>query len=127
MCCLCSYITTTAYFYRPIIENQFIARYVDCIFDEDHFPTLGGVKNQKLKEYREISWNVQDLQYLDPRTSQTKLEVQKIINLQYLASNLLDAFTGHKGVTRSHIHVVNTPQRVEVPKGSSISTNASQP
>ena len=37
-----------------------------------------------------------------------------------------DAFTDHKGVTKSHIFAVNTPQRVEVPKGSSISINAPQ-
>ena len=74
---------------EPITDDQFTARYVDCIFDEDHFPTLGGDKNKKLKECREISWNVKDLQYLDPRNSQAEQEVQKIINLQYLASNLL--------------------------------------
>ena len=74
---------------EPITDDQFTARYADCIFDEDHFPTLGGDKNKKLKECREISWNVKDLQYLDPRISQAEQEVQKIINLQYLASNLL--------------------------------------
>ena len=94
---------------QPIIGDQFTAQYTDCIFDEDHFPTLGGDKNQKLKEYREISWNVKDLQYLDPRTSHTELDVHKIINLQYLASNLPNAFTGHKEMTKSHIPVVNTP------------------
>ena len=111
---------------EPITGDQFTARYVDCIFDEDNFLELGGDKNQKLKECREISWNVKDLQYLDPRTSQTELEVQKIINLQYLASNMPDAFTDHKGVTKSHIPVVNTPQIVKVPKGSSIYVNAPQ-
>ena len=109
-----------------ITRDQFTARYVDYIFDEDHFPALGGDKNQKLKECLEISWNLKDLQYLDPCTSQIELEVQKIINLQYLVSNLLDAFTGHKGVTKSHIPAINTPQRVEVPKGSSISIDAPQ-
>ena len=98
----------------------------DCIFDEDHFPTLGGDKNQKLKECQEISWTVKHLQYLDPRTSQTELEVQKITSLQYLASNLPDAFTDHKGVTKSHIPIVNTPQRVEVLKGSSGSIDVPQ-
>ena len=77
-----------------IIGDQFTTRYTNCIFDEDHFRTLEGDKNQKLKECPDISWNVKDLQYLDPRTSQTKLEVHKIINLQYLASNMANAFTG---------------------------------
>ena len=35
-------------------------------------------------------------------------------------------FTDHKGVTKSHIPVVNTPQRGELPKGLSISTDAPQ-
>ena len=35
-----------------------------------------------------------------------------------------DVFIDHKGVIKSHILVVNTPQRVEVPKGSSISIDA---
>ena len=34
--------------------------------------------------------------------------------MQYLASNLSNAFTNHKGVIKSHILVVNTPQRVEI-------------
>ena len=80
---------------EPITRDQFTARYANYIFDEDHFPTLEGDKNQKLKECREISCNEKDLQYLDPRTSQTELEVQKIINLKYLASNLSNAFTDH--------------------------------
>ena len=35
---------------EPITGNQFTARYADCIFDEDHFPTLEGDKNKKFKE-----------------------------------------------------------------------------
>ena len=107
-----------------ITGDQFIAQYVECIFDEDHFLEFGGDKNQILKGCREISWNVKDLQYLDPRTSQTKLKVHKIINLQYFASNMPNEFIGYKGVTKSHIPAVNTPQRVELPKGLSISTDA---
>ena len=46
---------------EPITGDQFTAQYDDCGFDEDHSSTLGGDKNQKLKECREISWNVKDL------------------------------------------------------------------
>ena len=46
--------------------------------------------------------------------------------MQYLASNLPDAFTDHKGVTKSHIPAVNTQQGVEVPKASSIFIDAPQ-
>ena len=81
---------------ETIIGDQFTARYIDCIFNEDHFLALGGDKNKKLKECQEISWNVKNLQFLDPHTSQTELEVHKIINLKYLASNLPYEFTYHK-------------------------------
>ena len=40
----------TLKYIKPKIGDQFTARYADCIFDEDHFPTLEGDKNQKLKE-----------------------------------------------------------------------------
>nr|AAS79613.1 putative copia-like polyprotein [Ipomoea trifida] len=108
---------------EPMTGDQFTARYADCIFDEDHFPALGGDKSPYLTKCREISWDEKDLQYLDPRTSQTELEVQKIINLQNLANNLPDAFTDNRGVTRSHIPAVNAPSRVEVPKGSGMHTD----
>ena len=121
MCRLCFYITTIEYLYGPsekaryiyidyespsilkylehITRDQFTTQYADCIFDEDHFLASRRDKNQKLKGCREISWNVKDLQYLDPQTSQTKLKVHKIINLQYFSSNMPNAFIDHKGVT----------------------------
>jgi hypothetical protein len=47
---------------------------------------------------------------------ETKLQVQKIINLQNVTNNLPDAFTDYKGVTKSWNPMVNAPERVEVPK-----------
>jgi hypothetical protein len=46
------------------------------------------------------------MQSLDPRTNESKLEVQRIIHLQSLANEQSDAFTNHKRVTRSHIPAV---------------------
>jgi hypothetical protein len=37
----------------------------------------------------------------DPRTQESKLQVQKIIELQHFANNLPDAFTDYNGVTKS--------------------------
>jgi hypothetical protein len=54
------------------------------------------------------------MQSLDPRTSESELEVRRIIHLQSLANELPDAFTDHKRVTRSHIPAVNAPERVQV-------------
>ena len=39
---------------EPITGDQFTAQYIDVIFDEDHFPTLGRDKNHKLKECQDI-------------------------------------------------------------------------
>ena len=53
---------------------------------------------------------------MDPRTNESELEVQRIINLQNIANNLPDAFTDYKGVTKSHIPAMNVPERVEITK-----------
>ena len=56
---------------EPLIGDLFTARYADCIFNEDHFPTLGGdFKYQN--ECRETIWNVQGIPPLDPRTLETE-------------------------------------------------------
>jgi hypothetical protein len=49
----------------------------------------------------------------------TELHVQKIINLQNVANNLLDTFTDYKGVTESSNPMVNAPERVDVHKKTS--------
>ena len=55
--------------------------------------------------------------YLDPRTSQCELEVQRIIHLKNLANQLPNAFIGTKKVTKSHIPTANTPTLIDVPVG----------
>jgi hypothetical protein len=99
---------------EPLTGDLFTTRYANCIFDEDNFLVLGGEKNHK--ECREIDWNVEGIQSLDPRTNESELEVQKIINLQNIANNLPDAFTDYKGVTKSHVPAMNFPERVEIAK-----------
>jgi hypothetical protein len=84
---------------EPMTGDLHKARYADCIFDEDHFPALGGERHPE--ECQDIIWNATAIQSLDPRTSEAELEVQRIINLQNLANKLPDAFTDYKGVTRS--------------------------
>ena len=109
---------------EPLTGDLFTARYADSIFDEDHFPTLGGESNHK--ECQEIDWNVTGIQSLDPRTKESETEVQRIIDLQHIANNLPDAFTDHKGVTKSHIPAVNAPERVEVPSKTTQTPNESK-
>ena len=66
---------------EPLIGDVFKARFEDYHFNETIFPPLGGEKS--LPEARcEITWNVSTLSYLDSRTNQCELEVQRIIHLQ---------------------------------------------
>jgi hypothetical protein len=106
---------------EPMTGDLHTALYADCVFDEDHVPALG---ERHPEECWEIEWNVTRMQSLDPRTSESELEVRRIIHLQSLANELPDAFTDHKRVTRSHIPEVNAPERVRVPQKA---TNSSLP
>ena len=99
---------------KYLVGDVFTVWYTDCIFNEDHFPALGGgIENHK--QCQEINWDATDISNLDPRTSKTKLQVQKIINLQHIANNMSDAFADYKGVTESYNPARNVPERVEVP------------
>jgi len=99
---------------EPLTGDLFTAWNADCIFNEDHFLTLGGdFKYQS--ECQEINWNAQGISCSDPRTQETELQVQKIINLQHIANNLPEAFSDYKGVTKFSYHARNAPERVEEP------------
>ena len=67
------------------------------------------------KECQEIDWNKEGILFLDPRTTETELQVQRIIDLQNIANNLPDTFSDYKGVTKSLHPTRNVPKRVEVP------------
>ena len=97
---------------EPFTGDLFTARFADCHFDEKLYPTLGGETKQLV-----INWNALSLSHYDPRTKQCEQEVQKIIHLQNLASQLPDAFTDPKRVTKSHIPAINAPIRIVVPEG----------
>ena len=99
---------------EPLTGDLFTARFADCIFNEEHFPALGG-DFQYQKKCREIDWDAKGISSSDPHTSEFDLLVQKIIQLQNIANNLPDAFTNYKGVMKSFIPTRNAPERVEVP------------
>jgi hypothetical protein len=97
-----------------LMGDLFTAQFVDCIFNEDHFSTLGG-DNKFIDDGREIVWGDKIILSFDPRTRETDLQVQKIIELHQIASKLSDVFTDYKGVMKSLNPAVNAPCRVEVP------------
>jgi hypothetical protein len=93
---------------EPLAWDLFTTRFADSIFGEEHFPALGGdFKYQK--GCQKINWNTQSVPGTDPRTTETELQVQKIIHLQKLANELSDAFTNYKGVTKSFFPTTNAP------------------
>ena len=100
---------------EPLTGDLHTARYADSIFNEEHFPALGGGKYLKKVECREIEWETKDFLHLDPRTKESDQEIQNIIDLQRIANNLPEAFTNQKGIMKSHIPAVNAPERVEIP------------
>jgi hypothetical protein len=87
---------------ESLTSDLFTARFADCIFNEDHFLALEG-DNKFINNGREINWDDKSIISSDPRTKETELQVQKIIELQQIASNLSDAFTDYKGVTNGYI------------------------
>ena len=103
---------------KPSTGDLFTARFADFHFDEKLYLTLGGETKQLV-----INWNALSLSHYDPRTKQCEQEIQKIIHLQNLASQLPNAFTDPKRVTKSHIPAANAPIRIVVPKGQLITAN----
>jgi hypothetical protein len=99
---------------EPLTDDLFTVRFADCIFNEDRFPALGG-DNKFINDGPKIDWDDKSILSSNPCTKETKLQVQKILELQQIASNLPDAFTDYKCVTKSMNPTVNALYRVEIP------------
>ncbi len=99
---------------EPLTGDLLTARYADCIFNEEHFPTLG-VKFKYHTECLEINWDALDTLKKDPHTIESELQVKRIIDLQVAANNLPDSFIVSKSVTKSYIPARNVPERIKVP------------
>jgi hypothetical protein len=99
----------------PLTGDLYTTRFADCIFNEDHFPTLGG-EFKYPNDWQEVNWDDKSILSSHPRTQESELQVQKIIELQHFANNFPDAFTDYNGITKSLNPVVNAPSRVDVPR-----------
>jgi hypothetical protein len=100
---------------EPMIDDLFMACYADCIFNEDHFPVFWENFHNN-SEYQKINWDDKSIISSDPRTQETELQVEKIMNLQNAANNLSDEFINYNGVIKSWNPAVNALKRVEVSK-----------
>jgi hypothetical protein len=99
---------------EPLTDDLFMAQFTDCIFNEDHFLGLWG-DNKFINDGRKINWDDKYILSSDPRTKEIRLQIQKILKLQQIVSNLLDAFIDYKGVTKSLNPAVNASCLVQVP------------
>jgi hypothetical protein len=59
---------------EPLTGDLYTARFADCIFNEDHFPALGG-EFKYPNECLEINWDDKSILSLDPRTQESELQV----------------------------------------------------
>jgi hypothetical protein len=55
---------------EPLTSDLFTTRCVDCIFNEDHFPTLGG-DNKFIDDGHGIVWGDKTIISSDPCTKET--------------------------------------------------------
>jgi hypothetical protein len=66
---------------EPLTGDLFMTWFTDCIFNEDHFLALGG-DNKFITDDWEINWDDKSILSSDSHTKETKLQVQKILELQ---------------------------------------------
>jgi hypothetical protein len=59
---------------EPLIEDLFMTRYANCIFNEDHFLILGADYKYH-SEYQEINWDNKSIISSDPHTKEIELQV----------------------------------------------------
>ncbi|XP_052291686.1 uncharacterized protein LOC127900572 [Citrus sinensis] len=110
---------------EPLTGDLFTARFADCHFDEQIFPSLGGEKT-KVNERREITWHASSLSHLDSHTNKSELKVKRIIHLQNIVNQIPNAFTDLRKITESYIPGKNALSRVEIPEGQHDKTNESK-
>ncbi len=79
---------------EPLTGNLLTARYADCIFNEEHFLALGGEFKYHTK-CLEINWDALDTLKEDPHTTESELQVKRIIDFQVAANDLPNSFTAN--------------------------------
>jgi hypothetical protein len=59
---------------KSLTGDLFTTRYANCIFNENHFPVLGGDYKYH-SECQEINWNKNSIISSDPHIKETELQV----------------------------------------------------
>jgi len=108
--------------------TAFEARFLDCIFDETLFPTLGEASDSELlKRQEELEIFISNFGdassrsstgHTDPKTPQSEIEVAKILSNQALAKDLPDGFNDAQKVIKEKYSMMrfgmNALERVQV-------------
>lgn len=100
---------------EPTTANVYKARFADCHFYEDVFPTLNSENKTKDILDGKLKWHTIDNNFTnDPRTGQSDTEVQRMLHLNRVMEELPDSFADIAQVTRSHVPAANTPSRIDI-------------
>lgn len=100
---------------EPTTSDIFRARYADCQFREDIFPTLSNLTTQpNPQQPKELQWQTKNPFWHDPRSSLANEEGKRILHLHQIMEKLPDAFNDAAQMTKSHIEAANTPARISM-------------
>ena len=102
---------------NPSTGSLLRARFANCRFEEDIFPSLrGGATSQSASQGLIFKAPETLTMYSDPRTSLVETQVAKILHLQRIADQTPDGFNDATRITRNPINeALNVPARVSVP------------
>lgn len=101
-------------FMEPTTSDVFKARLADCHFYEKIFPRLETSQQKDKASIEQLKWQTDEGLWLDQRTAQADTEIQRILHLSRILTQMPDAFTDAAKVTRSHIPAENTPARIQL-------------
>lgn len=103
---------------NPSTGTLLRARFANCRFEEDMYPSLkGGASTQQ--SCGDIIFKAPETFTLnpDPRTSLAEAEVAKILHLQKIADQVPDGFNDASRITRNPLNEAqNVPARVSIPE-----------
>ncbi|KAL0303358.1 UNVERIFIED_CONTAM: hypothetical protein Sradi_6203900, partial [Sesamum radiatum] len=66
------------------------------------------------------------MSFMNPRTNDSELEVQRIVHVQSVANRLPKALIDTKNITKSHISAENVPAHLEIPEAILTQSKASE-
>ncbi|CAM6123707.1 unnamed protein product [Calypogeia fissa] len=107
---------------EPTTADIYKARYADCHFFEETFPSLGDQTKKSSALKVPLTWQIESKFWNDPRTALADTEFHRMLHLTTVLENLPESFADVAKVTRSHVPAANVPSRIDI--GGTASTAA---